>query len=171
MRLLYFILTLFFLFHFGVLGDEGWPGPESVSGWNDLRECLRDCIIWCNAEGCHGQVAEHLGCNVDSVICVCQAIVRKPAKDWIFGCAAKACNTTEEASKASDIFDKFCNEFYPSNTSVDPSETGNTASPLVTTTCTEAVHSTAQQGVTLLWDTLITLMVSLVTIFGGLMAF
>ena len=172
MRLQYFISTILFLFHFGVLGDETWQFPEKVPGWNDLRECLRNCITLCNVFGCTCPVAEFIGCRIDSVICVCGVDARKDATDWIFDCVARTCNTSSEPPKAAKIFDNFCNEYYPSNISVgpSPSETGNTTSPLVMTTCAETAHSTAQQGVNLLWNTIITLMVSLVATIAGLMA-
>ena len=173
MRLLSFISTPLLLVHFGVLGDKEWPFPEKVPNWGDLRACLRDCICPCGATQCYCPIAQPLGC--DSIVCVCLAGVRKKATDLIISCVTDQCNTTDEPHSAAKIFDNFCNEYYPSNISVGPSssETGNTTSPLVTTASTETAHSTAQQGITLLWHThtLITLMVSMVAIIGGLVAF
>lgn len=114
MRLL-LIPALLFLFHTCVLGDWVWTFPSKVPGWSDLRSCLRDCFgSICDPDTCPSSpIAMSLGCA--TVSCICQADFRNDALNFITNCVKDKCDTTDEPTKAVDIFNTYCGGAIPSS--------------------------------------------------------
>lgn len=174
MRLLYHISAFFFLLcQRCVLGfDDAVCSTiqDEYPGWADLRDCLKGCIYY-SSFGTQCPVASFLGCGTRA--CMCKPSYRESALDNLKSCVKDKCQTTNEPSQAVDIFNTFCGGVVVFS-SVGPGSFNDTPLPTVTiwsATTDEgnqgigtdtAYHSTAQQGVALLWDTLITLMMSVV---------
>lgn len=179
MHLIYLIPTLLLLLYTCVSAtDIEFTFPSKVPGWKDLRACLRNCMasgcdtVWCSSS----PVADALECPTKD--CMCLVDYRADALDTLTICVAEACDTTNEPSQAVDIFNTYCGGVvvYATSTVHPVSNFNATPTDYMWThdmwwtdyiqwppTATETVYlSKAQRGAVLLWDTLITLMMSLV---------
>lgn len=137
-------LLLFFLFHTRVLGgdyDWAFSFSQEIPGWNDLRQCVRDCFAICDSFGncpTH-ELAAVVGCKTRS--CLCKSTVREEANDWLGLCIETRCEDTDELAETLTLFKNYCDGLYASGVSVGSDTTGPPTQP-----ATE--HTMAEQTVT-----------------------